>query len=101
MHFKEQDSVASHCLRLRLGSLAEPRFNEPCTHPHPQQSDVPDCPPLVTIEGDADELPTCCHKECDKQTDAHCKYCVTSFCKDHLEENLCTAENLPVEFNKE
>ena len=35
LHFEEQSGIASHCLRLHLGSLAEPRFNTPCTHKHP------------------------------------------------------------------
>ena len=34
LHFEEQSGMAAHCLRLHLGSLAEPRFNQPCTHKH-------------------------------------------------------------------
>ena len=36
MHFKKQDGVAAHCLRLQLGSLADPRLNQRCTHKHPK-----------------------------------------------------------------
>ena len=31
---EEQSPIAAHCTRLQLGSLAEPRFNSPCSHKH-------------------------------------------------------------------
>ena len=34
LHFDEQSGIAAHCTRLHLGSLGEPRFNQPCTHKH-------------------------------------------------------------------
>ena len=30
LHFEDQSGIAAHCTRLHLGSLAEPRFDEPC-----------------------------------------------------------------------
>ena len=34
LHIEEQSTIAAHCSRLHIGSLAEPRFNQPCTHKH-------------------------------------------------------------------
>ena len=34
LHIEEQSPIAAHCSRLQVGSLAEPRFNQPCTHKH-------------------------------------------------------------------
>ena len=34
LHKEEQSPIAAHCSRLQVGSLAEPRFNQPCTHKH-------------------------------------------------------------------
>jgi hypothetical protein len=36
LHMEEQSPIAAHCTRMHLGSLAEPRFNTPCTHKHPK-----------------------------------------------------------------
>ena len=35
LHFEEESGIAAHCTRMHLGSIAEPRFNRPCTHKHP------------------------------------------------------------------
>lgn len=48
MHFEDQSGIAAHCTRLHLGSLAEPRFNEACTHKHPSPS-VPARVPEVRV----------------------------------------------------
>lgn len=45
MHFEEESGTAAHCLRLHLGSLAESKYNTPCTHKHPNPKvhvDAPD-----------------------------------------------------------
>lgn len=34
LHIEEQSPIAAHCSRLQVGSLAEPRYNKPCTHKH-------------------------------------------------------------------
>ena len=41
LHFEEESGIAAHCTRLHLGSLAEPRFNEPCIHKHPNPTEHP------------------------------------------------------------
>ena len=82
--------MAAHCLRLHLGSLAEPRFNKHCEHGHPNSKDSPSLPPIEPTVST-----TCCGTGCTKRPVAHCKHCVTSLCKDHLEAHLCTAEYLP------
>ena len=38
LHFKTQDCIGSHCLRLHLGSLADNRLNTACTHSHTSQA---------------------------------------------------------------
>ena len=34
LHIEEQSPIAAHCSRLQVGSLADPRFNQHCTHRH-------------------------------------------------------------------
>lgn len=46
LHMEEQSPIAAHCTRLHLGSLAEPRFNTPCTHKHTKPTH-PRAPPDV------------------------------------------------------
>ena len=41
LHFEEESGIGAHCTRLHLGSLAEPRFNEPCVHKHPHPTEHP------------------------------------------------------------
>lgn len=48
LHFEEQSGIAAHCTRLHLGSLAEPRFNEACSHKHPSPT-VPAPVPEVRV----------------------------------------------------
>lgn len=43
-HFEIQSSTAAHCTRLHLGSIAEPRFNQPCTHKHSNPTEHPPAP---------------------------------------------------------
>lgn len=45
LHFEVESGTADHCLRLHLGSLAEPRYNTPCTHKHPQPRVHVEAPP--------------------------------------------------------
>ena len=44
LHFEEQSDTAAHCLRLHLGSIAEPRFNSVCTHKHTTPKEHPPAP---------------------------------------------------------
>ena len=44
LHFGEQSSTATHCTRMHLGSIAEPRFNQPCTHKHVKPTEHPPSP---------------------------------------------------------
>ena len=49
LHFEEESGIAAHCSRLHLGSLAEPRFNEPCAHKHPNPTEHAP-PPEVRVQ---------------------------------------------------
>ena len=89
-HFKEQSPIPAHCLRLQLSSLADPRLNEPCTHDHPDPMARPDMPrtdPRTSVQ--------CSDAQCKKRSRSHCQHCTVSFCRTHLETNLCTSECLP------
>ena len=90
LHFKEQSTTAAHCLRLNLGSLADARLNEPCTHEHPDPRARPDMP--RTQESRSVK---CSDAGCEKKPSAHCKHCRVSFCREHLKSNLCSSECLP------
>lgn len=90
LHFKEESTTAAHCLRLNLGSLADARLNEPCKHVHPDRTARPDMPRTETRTS-----AKCSDAECEKRPCAHCKHCRLSFCRKHLESNLCTSECIP------
>ena len=90
LHFKDQSTTAAHCLRLNLGSLADPRLNQPCTHDHPDPTRRPDMPRTETRTSS-----TCSESGCKKRPASHCKHCRVSFCRAHLESTLCTSECLP------
>ena len=47
LHMDEQSPIAAHCTRLHLGSLAEPRFNTPCTHKHSSPDNHPPQPEVL------------------------------------------------------
>ena len=47
LHMEEQSPIAAHCTRLHLGSLAEPRFNKPCTHKHSSPDTHPPQPEVL------------------------------------------------------
>ena len=87
LHVEPTSEIGSHCLKLKLGSLAEPRFNSVCGHHH-FAAPIDRCP--TVSEG-------CAHDGCTKASEHHCKHCETSFCIEHLADNICTAENLPAE----
>ena len=89
-HYKEQSSTASHCLRLNLGSIADERLNESCTHNHPNPHAQPDLPPLEPRTSSI-----CSEPGCTKRPGSHCKYCRVSLCRKHLQTKLCKSENLP------
>ena len=40
----------------------------------------------------------CCTNTCGKRSTCHCDYCNKSLCRDHCEEELCSAENMPNTF---
>ena len=48
MHFEEQSPVAAHCMRMHLGSIAEPRYNQNCTHKHSAPKVHPPVPAVRT-----------------------------------------------------
>lgn len=85
LHCEPTSKVGAHCLNLKLGSLAEPRFNNCCDH-----GDVGSAPALCPIVSEQ-----CSHEGCDVASKFNCKHCATSFCAKHLEENICTQECLP------
>ena len=89
-HYKEQSSTAAHCLRLNLGSIADERLNESCTHNHPNPHAQPDLPPLEPRTSSI-----CSEPGCTKRPGSHCKYCRVSLCRKHLQTKLCKSENLP------
>ena len=88
LHFDTTSEIGHHCLNLQLGSLAEPRFDNPCTH----HENLSPPPPEETTKSS-----TC--GGCSKRSRYHCKHCTLSFCKDHLVQNICKAEILPATFN--
>ena len=75
---------------MNLGSLADSRLNEPCTHPHPHPQHRPEMPPIELGSSAA-----CSGSECGKKPSSSCNHCTTSLCRKHLEEKLCTSEHLP------
>ena len=90
LHFEVTSDIGSHCLNLKLGSLAEPKFNNCCEH-H-EIGAPPSLCPTISEE--------CEHDGCDQKSRYHCMHCTTSFCRDHIEENVCTQECLPTDFKK-
>ena len=88
MHVEPSSNIGAHCLQLKLGSLADERFNNRCNHGRLRAAppDDPEC------------SQTCCHVGCDKRSSRHCRHCETSFCKQCLAKNICTAEHLPKDF---
>ena len=78
LHVEPTSDIGHHCLNLKLGSLAEPRFNTCCEH-H-------DCgPPPPTVSKTSNQ---CSGENCADKSQHHCKHCSTSFCKTHLVENI-------------
>ena len=154
LHFEDQSGIAAHCTRLHLGSLAEPRFDEPCIHKHPNPKEHP--PPREVRLDQPQQLGKCLHHEiirtrlgqllgpnarivmsstctqfrqqwsqkwaesvwfgatpppkcgtregvccndtCGKRASCHCNHCDKSLCREHCEEELCSAENMPKTF---
>ena len=90
LHYKEESSTAAHCLRMNLGSVADPRLNEPCEHDHSNPITRPDLPPKETGTST-----TCSEPGCAKRPSSHCRHCRVSYCRKHLEANLCRSEYLP------
>jgi hypothetical protein len=90
LHYKEESSTAAHCLRMNLGSVGDPRLNEPCEHDHPDPTTRPELPPKETAKST-----TCSEPGCTKRPSSHCRHCRVSFCRKHLEANLCRSEHLP------
>ena len=88
LHVEPTSDIGAHCLNLKLGSLAEERFNNCCDH-HNISSPPPPEPEISEL---------CCGDGCSKRSKHHCTYCSTSFCKDHLVDSICTAEHLPKKF---
>ena len=79
--------IGAHCLNLKLGSLAEERFNNRCQHGEVLQ------PPPPVDDSTSEEC-----LRCQKTSQHHCTYCDTSFCKEHLAANVCRAGELPKKF---
>ena len=69
----------------KLNSLAEPRFNNSCTH-HEFGNPAPK---------DTTTSEECCKDDCEGESKHHCMHCSTSFCAQHLADHLCSAEYLP------
>ena len=88
MHVESSSDIGAHCMQLKLGSLAEPRFNNSCNHGHFDSG-----PPNV-----AGISTRCCQEGCNKRSQHHCRHCVTSFCRQCLSRSICTAEELPSDF---
>ena len=89
-HFKAESTTAAHCLKMNLGSLADTRLDETCTHQHPHPTISPAMPPIVSATSE-----TCSESGCTKQSSSSCKHCSVSLCRKHLEARLCTCEDLP------
>ena len=89
LHVEPSSEIGGHCLKLKLGSLAEPRSNDCCNHG--------DFAPPPPDEEECSER--CCADGCAKRTKYHCRHCSTSFCKEHLRDSICTAEHLPKDCN--
>ena len=93
LHVETTSTIGAHCSNLKLGSLAEPRFNNTCSNHDDNLGPAPPNEPAKSRE--------CCGDECAKRSTYHCKHCTTSFCKDHLVDNICKAEELPAGFKND
>lgn len=91
LHYEPTSRIGAHCLGLKLGSLAEPRFNRCCTHDIFAEA-ATRCPVISE---------TCQHDGCTVDSKHHCKFCATSYCTVHLALNICTAEHLPTDFGED
>ena len=92
LHVEPASNIGAHCLQLKLGSLADERFNVRCDHG--EQYQPPPSPEPACAE-------TCCSDTCSKRPSHHCRTCATSFCKAHLRDNICGAEFVPSTFGAE